>query len=112
MLNFGRLRDAPKQVSEVFDNRIVLLSVSTFSDKGSVLIESCASVHKDSARESFCSRVNFMVKLLRADGGCLGTSRRRRTWQAAISGGEEQASCDPPISEWGNPREHYSRSPA
>jgi hypothetical protein len=29
-----------------------------------------------------------VVKLLRAYGGCLGASRRRRTWLAAISFGE------------------------
>jgi hypothetical protein len=29
-----------------------------------------------------------MVKLLRAHGECLGASRRRRTWLAAISFGE------------------------
>jgi len=49
-------------------------------------------------------RVNFMVKLLRAHGGCLGRRRRRKTWQAAISFGEPQAGFDPEISEWGNPR--------
>jgi hypothetical protein len=43
--------------------------------------------------------VSFMVKLLRAYGGCLGTNRRRRTWQAAISLGEPQAGFDPGISE-------------
>jgi hypothetical protein len=47
--------------------------------------------------------VSFMVKLLRAYGGCLGANRRRRTWQAAISLGEPQAGFDPRISEWGNP---------
>jgi hypothetical protein len=47
--------------------------------------------------------VSFMVKLLRAYGGCLGANRRRRTWQAAISLGEPQAGFDPGISEWGNP---------
>ena len=46
---------------------------------------------------------HFMVKLLRVDGGCLGTERRRRTWQAAICLGERQARFDPGISEWGNP---------
>jgi len=30
-------------------------------------------------------------------------SRRRRTWQAARSLGELQASVDPGMSEWGNP---------
>jgi len=44
-----------------------------------------------------------MVKLLRAYGGCLGTNRRRRTWQAAISLGEPQAGIDPGMTEWGNP---------
>jgi len=29
-----------------------------------------------------------LVKLLRADGGCLGARRRRRTWVAAKSFGE------------------------
>ena len=44
-----------------------------------------------------------MVKLLRADGGCLGIGRRRRTWKAAISFGEPLTGIDPEISEWGNP---------
>ena len=44
-----------------------------------------------------------MVKLLRADGGCLGIGRRRRTWKAAISFGEPLTGFDPEISEWGNP---------
>jgi hypothetical protein len=41
--------------------------------------------------------------VVRAHGGCLGAGRRGRTRQAAISHGEEHASCDPWISEWGNP---------
>src|SRR5689334_148270 len=45
----------------------------------------------------------FMVKLLRAYGGCLGNQRRRRTWQAAKSCGESRAGSDPQMSEWGNP---------
>ena len=44
-----------------------------------------------------------MVKLLRADGGCLGTRRRRRTWKAAKSLGELLTGFDPGVSEWGNP---------
>ena len=43
------------------------------------------------------------VKRISARGGCLGTDRRGRTWQAAKSLGELQASVDPGISEWGNP---------
>ena len=51
----------------------------------------------------------LMVKLLRADGGCLGTRRRRRTWQAAKSFGEPLTGCDPEVSEWGNPAEFKLR---
>ena len=43
------------------------------------------------------------VKRESAQGGCLGMSRRRRTWQAAKSLGELQTSVDPGVSEWGNP---------
>ena len=35
------------------------------------------------------------IKLIRAQGGCPGTIRRRRSWQAAISYGEPQAGIDP-----------------
>ena len=42
-------------------------------------------------------------QLKRARGGCLGSRRRRRAWQAAKSRGEAQAACDPRIPEWGNP---------
>ena len=51
------------------------------------------------------------VKRISAHGGCLGMSRRRRTWQAAISLGELQASIDPGMSEWGNPAGVISRHP-
>ena len=50
------------------------------------------------------------VKLIRAQGECLGTESRRRTRQAAISHGEEQISIDPRISEWGNPAGQYPDS--
>ena len=43
------------------------------------------------------------IKLQRAQGGCHGAIRRRRTRPAAKSFGELQASIDPEISEWGNP---------
>ena len=51
----------------------------------------------------------FMVKLLRADGGCLGTRRRRRTRKAAKSFGEPLTGVDPEVSEWGNPAEFILR---
>ena len=44
-----------------------------------------------------------MAKLLRANGGCLGIRRRRRTWKAAKSCGEPLTGYDPQESEWGNP---------
>ena len=47
----------------------------------------------------------LVVKLHRAHEGCLGISRRRRTWQAAISLGELHTSFNPGISEWSNPAE-------
>ncbi len=47
--------------------------------------------------------MTFVVKLLRANGGCLGARKRRRAWLAAISLGEPQAGFDPRMPEWGNP---------
>ena len=45
----------------------------------------------------------YMVKKLSAQGGCLGSKRRRKTWQPAKSLGELATSFDPGMSEWGNP---------
>ena len=45
----------------------------------------------------------YMVKKLSAHGECLGSKRRRKTWQPAKSPGELATSFDPRISEWGNP---------
>ena len=45
----------------------------------------------------------YMVKKLSAQGECLGSKRRRKTWQPAKSPGELATSIDPRISEWGNP---------
>jgi len=42
------------------------------------------------------------LKLLRANGGCLGTDGRRRTQQPAKRFGEAEAANDPEISERGN----------
>ena len=44
-----------------------------------------------------------MVKKISAQGGCLGSRRRRKTWKPAKSPGELATSIDPRISEWGNP---------
>ena len=48
------------------------------------------------------------VKLIRAQGGCLGTRSRRKTRQAAKSHGEGQIPGEPWVSEWGNPHEETS----
>ena len=45
----------------------------------------------------------YMVKKLSAQGECLGSKRRRKTWQPAKSPGELATNIDPRISEWGNP---------
>ena len=45
------------------------------------------------------------VKLQRANGGYLGTQRRRRTWWPTKCLGELETSIDPRVSEWGNPNE-------
>ena len=46
-----------------------------------------------------------MAKREQAHGGCLGAVRRRRARQAAKVQGEERASLDPWVPEWGNPAE-------
>ena len=51
------------------------------------------------------------VKVVRAHGECLGACGRRRTWQAAKSCGEVQATVDPQMSEWGNPAGCRAQSP-
>ena len=56
--------------------------------------------------------IEFLVKLQRAYGGCLGAECRRRTRSAAIRFGELLASFDPEISEWGNPARVMSGHPA
>ncbi len=62
---------------------------------------------KDSKQET--DNIN-VVKLERADGGYLGTQRRRRTWRPTKSSGELEASNEPEISEWGNPK-YYLLNP-
>ena len=51
------------------------------------------------------------AKRIRARDGCLGTVWRGRAQQAAKSPGEEQASFDPGVPEWGNPRGREAAHP-
>ena len=55
------------------------------------------------ARKIGLRRIDEKIKLRRAQGGCPGTIRRRRTRSAAKSCGEPQAGFEPWMSEWGNP---------
>ena len=56
-----------------------------------------------STREPFSKENGKMVKLRRAQGGCLGTGSRRRAQQSAKSHGKPKAGIDPWVPEWGNP---------
>ena len=56
-------------------------------------------------------RIDEKIKLTRAQGGCPGTIRRRRTRSAAKSLEEPQAGIDSRISEWGNPAGVMFRHP-
>ena len=47
--------------------------------------------------------LDYMVKKISANGGCLGSKRRRRTCYSAISSGELKKGVESEISEWGNP---------
>ena len=58
---------------------------------------------KDEAKEETTKYRLRKIKQIRAQGGCQGTRRRRKTWQAAKSPEEPQAGIDTGISEWGNP---------
>lgn len=62
-----------------------------------------ANIDNCIVRVSLQDNTEFLVKLQRAYGGCLGAGGRRRTRSAAKRFGELQTSCDPEISEWGNP---------
>ena len=61
----------------------------------------CSGVRK---RTEILPKENQVVKIERADGGNLGTQRRRRTWRPTINPGELEASHEPGVSEWGNPK--------
>ena len=44
-----------------------------------------------------------LITTHKANNGCLGLFCRGRTHEAAILVGKELLSCDPAVSEWGNP---------
>ena len=83
--------------------------------KSSKNLENC--IKKRESRENFADSVKTgskvilnskkkilkKVKLQRANGGYLGTQRRRRTWLPTKRSGELETSIDPEVSEWGNP---------
>lgn len=51
----------------------------------------------------FMCGARSLEKRRRANGGCLGFRRRRRTRPAAKIRGDLHARIDPRVSEWGNP---------
>jgi hypothetical protein len=53
------------------------------------------NTYKDLTKQLVSGSSDEKIKLIRAQGGCPGTIRRRRTWQAAKSYGEPQAGIDP-----------------
>ena len=100
------------KMTKVSERQVFRLSFSTFLNPFKTCFE--WKRRRDGARE-LCPQgeakdaksAPTKVKLIRAQGECLGTESRRRTRQAAISCGEEQISIDPQISEWGNPAGQY-----
>ena len=82
------------------ETRFESVSSSGFAKKSH--FDNC-TVKKDSEKTSLGKqfyfsiglRIDEKIKLQRAQGGCPGTIRRRRTWQAAKSYGEPQAGTDP-----------------
>ena len=67
-------------------------------------LENCIATTKAGRYKCVSESKEKLVKLQRADGGYLGTQRRRRTWRPTKSFGELAASRDPKMSEWGNPK--------
>src|SRR5215813_9880808 len=72
---------------------------SLTTEEGEDLESSQALLRREGVERA---KKKIVVKLVRADGGCLGAGKRRRTWQAAKSRGEPQAGREPRMSEWGN----------
>ena len=66
-----------------------------------ITINYCCETRKREAEEE--TAWGYMVKKISAYGECLGSKRRRKTWQPAKSPGELATSDEPRISEWGNP---------
>ena len=74
------------------------VSLQPVSEKAGVFLQRNGKFIDNNERENEVKK-----QKRRADGGCLGFRRRRRTRQAAKMHGEPQAGTDPCVSEWGNP---------
>ncbi len=55
---------------------------------------------------------SLYLSTYKADSGCLGNGCRRRTYMTTIVVGELPRSCDPAVSEWGNPSDSDVGEPA
>lgn len=89
--------------------------------KSSKNLENCIAIGKKAERRQIdlrfrkksqgsVSKKTNVVKLQRANGGYLGTQRRRRTSRPTKRSGELEASIEPEISEWDNPKILLSKS--
>jgi hypothetical protein len=92
-----------------FFKKLVERKRSTLGDYSSLTLLSRTMILRNGLNEGWKHAAlretiwGYMVKKISAQGGCLGSKRRRKTRQPAKSPGELATSIDPRISEWGNP---------
>ena len=109
--NFERSRQPVREVGRGHSPRTLTTAYERKDEIKRLVISVQFNDANHWARKIGLRRIDEKIKLTRAQGGCPGTIRRRRTRSAAKSCGEPQAGIDPQISEWGNPAGVMSRHP-
>ena len=109
--NFKRSRQPVREVGRGHSPRTLTTAYERKDEIKRLVISVQFNDANHWARKIGLRRIDEKIKLTRAQGGCPGTIRRRRTRSAAKSCGEPQAGIDPQISEWGNPAGVMSRHP-
>ena len=109
--NFERSRQPVREVGRGHSPRTLTTAYERKDEIKRLVISVQSNDENHWARKIGLRRIDEKIKLTRAQGGCPGTIRRRRTRSAAKSCGEPQAGIDPQISEWGNPAGVMSRHP-
>ena len=109
--NFERSRQPVREVGRGHSPRTLTTAYERKDEIKRLVISVQFNDENHWARKIGLRRIDEKIKLTRAQGGCPGTIRRRRTRSAAKSCGEPQAGIDPQISEWGNPAGVMSRHP-